>query len=44
MCKVKEYLVVVNDSVEATYNSLDEAIKHAKRQGLKINVDFSKFF
>ena len=23
---------------------LDEAIKHAKRQGLKINVDFSKFF
>ena len=26
MCKEKEYLVVVNNSVEATYNNLDEAI------------------
>ena len=39
MNKVKEYLVVVNDSVEATYNSLDEAIKHAEGRFNKVEVD-----
>ena len=39
MHKVKEYLVVVNDSVEATYNSLDEAIKHAEGRFNKVEVD-----
>ena len=39
MCKEKEYLVVVNDSVEATYNNLDEAIGHAEERFNKVEVD-----
>tara|TARA_Y100000593_G_scaffold21595_1_gene43290 strand:- start:571 stop:753 length:183 start_codon:yes stop_codon:yes gene_type:complete len=39
MCKEKEYLVVVNDNVEATYNNLDEAIKHAEGRFNKVEID-----
>ena len=39
MCKEKEYLVVVNDNVEATYNSLDKAIEHAEGRFNKVEVD-----
>ena len=39
MCKEKEYLVIVNDSIEATYNNLDEAIKHAEGRFNKVEVD-----
>ena len=39
MCKEKKYLVVVNDNVEATYNNLDEAIRHAKGRFNKVEVD-----
>ena len=39
MYKEKEYLVVVNNNVEATYNSLDEAIEHAEGRFNKVEVD-----
>ena len=39
MYKEKEYLVVVNDNVEAVYNNLDEAIRHAKGRFNKVEVD-----
>tara|TARA_R100000234_G_scaffold68684_1_gene42081 strand:+ start:165 stop:356 length:192 start_codon:yes stop_codon:yes gene_type:complete len=37
--KVKEYLVIVNDSIEATYNNLDEAIEHAEERFNKVEID-----
>ena len=40
MAEVEKYIKLPSE----LKGPLDEAIKHAKRQGLKINVDFSKFF